>query len=203
MSKKTKRERRERQTRTKVIIGIMTAVFVVGLCIGGYFVWNSFQDARENAKESSEKPSNDDIAKTREAFKQSRDDGDLRQKAFEEVGGDNADAADKVYQQAISGEPSQERKTELAIDLSGVYYAAGQYDKAFAAMKEAEASNPDKFLAADWLSRLYEDQKDYQSAAKYYRLAGEWAKSPQNKTGIEKSFYDAEADRVSQLSGGN
>ncbi|OGL22662.1 hypothetical protein A2707_05110 [Candidatus Saccharibacteria bacterium RIFCSPHIGHO2_01_FULL_45_15] len=201
MSKKIKRERRERQTRTKVIITIIAVLLVVGLSIGGFFVWRSYQAAQNGTDDESGAPSDADIARARESFKQSRDDGDLRQKAFEEVGNNDTDAANKVYQQAIAAETSQERKTELAIDLSGVYYAAGQYDKAFAAMKEVEVSNPDKFLVADWLSRLYEDQKDYSNAAKYYRLAGEWAKSPQNKTGIEKSFYDAEADRVSKLGG--
>ncbi|RYF27976.1 MAG: hypothetical protein EOO17_05505 [Chloroflexi bacterium] len=183
----------------KTMIALLVVV-ILAITAGAYYFLN-----RETIPESerSNEPTAEDIAKAKADVDQSIADGNLRQEAFDNVNKNNTDAAGKVYEKAVASEASQERKSELAIDLSGVYYAAGEYDKAFAVMKDVEASNPDKFLVADWLSRLYEDQKRYQDAARYYKLAGEWAESPQNKTGIGKSFYDAEADRVSKMIGKN
>lgn len=52
---------------------------------------------------------------------------------------------------------------------------------------------------ADWLSRLYEARQNYPEAIKYYKLAGDWAKSGSNKTGISKEQFYAEAVRVQTL----
>lgn len=133
--------------------------------------------------------------------KQAEEDGKLQAEAAKQISGNNVAAADKLYQQAITAADSEERKTLLYIDLSAVYYREKKYPQAFEAAKKAEALNPDKFLIADWLSRLYEDQKEYKTAEKYYRMAAESASSPQNKTALDKAYYEAEADRVAKLAG--
>lgn len=189
-------------TRRKSIIAVLVAgVILLALGAGVYYAFVPKEGVP--VSEGPDKLSDEDIATTRSNVEKSVNDGELRQKAFEDVNNSNLAAAADTYNAAIAAETSQERKTELAIDLSGVYYAAGEYDKAFEAMKEAEASNPDKFLVSDWLSRLHEDRKDYAQSERYYRLAGEWANSPQNKTGLNKNYYNSEADRVSKLRGTN
>lgn len=202
MSEKHTSLRSRLSSKQKKGIIALAVVLVLGCGVAGV-VYYFMPKETIPASEASDRPSDEDIATSKANVEQSVSDGELRQEAFDNVNNKNTDAAGKSYERAIAAETSQERKTTLAIDLSGVYYAAGEYDKAFAAMKDVEASNPDKFLVADWLSRLYEDRKDYQQAARYYRLAGEWASSSQNKTGLSKAFYDSEAARVSKIGSGN
>ena len=181
----------------KRIVLVAVIIGVVLLAIGGMIFWiETHKVPAEPAASQS------DTSKAAAAAKQAEADGKLRDTAAQDIKGNNSAAAQKTYQKAIDSESSIERKTLLYIDLSGVYYAAGQYDQAFAVAKQAEATNPDKFLIADWLSRLYEDQKNYAQAAAYYRLAGESATSSQNKTALTKDYYDTQADRVTKLANG-
>lgn len=186
-------------TKRNVIIAV-TALVVFAAAIGGG-VWY----IRSNAPQPNEERTASEAEKARDAarLKQSEADDKLRQAAGKEIASKNAAAADKLYQDAIAAAATQERKAQLYIDLSAVYYGQGLYDQAFAAANKANDVNPDKYLLADWLSRLYEDRKDYPNAVKYYRLAGEWASSSQNKTGIPKATYNSEAERVSKLIKGN
>lgn len=131
--------------------------------------------------------------------RQAEADGQLQIEAAKQISSNNTSGADKIYEEAINQAAEQERKTQLFIDLSAVYYKEKRIDQAIATAKKAEAQNPDKFLVADWLSRIYEDQKNYKEAERYYRLAGESAGSPQNKTALNKAYFEAEADRVAKL----
>lgn len=140
-----------------------------------------------------------DIEKAERDAKQAEADGKLQETASKNIQAKNFVEAEKVYQEAAKGEATAERKTLLYIDLSGLYYKAGLFKEAFAAAEKADQINPDKFLMADWLSRLYEDQKNYVKAAEYYTLAGKWATSPQNKTAIGKTYYEGKATEMTKL----
>lgn len=140
-----------------------------------------------------------DAQKAAAEVRQAEADGKLRSDAASRIKDNKGSAAAQLYQQAVDAEQTAARKTRLYLDLSGVYYAAKQYQEAFDAAAKAEAVNPDKFLAADWLSRLYEDQKNYAKAAEYYRLAGEWADSEQNITALEKPYYDGKGAAMDKL----
>src|ERR1700757_22089 len=113
-------------------------------------------------------------------------DGAVRDSAEQAIEQGNVARADDVYKQAIDAETDASRKVQLAIDQSGVLYAASKYDEAFKVAKNAEGISNDKYLIADWLSKIYEDQKQYKLAAQYYTLAGQWASSPTNKTHLNK-----------------
>jgi len=143
-----------------------------------------------------------DVEKAEQDAKRAEQDGKLQETASKDIQAKNVANAEKVYQEAISGEATAERKTLLYIDLSGLYYKAGLFKEAFAAAEKADQINPDKFLMADWLSRLYEDQENYVKAAEYYRLAGKWATSPQNKTAIGKTYFEDKADEMTKLAKG-
>lgn len=143
-----------------------------------------------------------DIEKAEKDTKQAEADGKLQETASKSIQSKDLVGADNVYQEAVKGEATAERKTLLYIDLSGLYYKAGLFKEAFATAEKADQINPDKFLMADWLSRLYEDQKNYVKAAEYYTLAGKWATSPQNKTAIGKSYYDDKAAEMARLAKG-
>lgn len=193
MSKKTQRERRERQFRTKIAIVAGVVLFVVALGVIG-LLW-FLQNNRPKDPEAKTEPQ----ATVDARVAQAEEDGKLRDTAAAEAEKGDIKKVGQLYAQAIASESDTIRKIQLYVDQSGVLYAAGKYTEAFEAAKQAEGLSSDKFLAADWLSRLYEDQKDYVNAAKYYRLAGQWASSPQNQTGITKAAYDKEAERVSKL----
>lgn len=196
MSKKTQRERRERQFRMKLVI--MVGGLLIVLAIGiGVLVW-FLQNNR--ASEPTAKTETDETVSARVA--RADEDGKLRDTAAAEAQKGDTKKVGQLYAQAIASESDTVRKIQLYVDQSGVLYTAGKYPEAFEAAKQAEGLSNDKFLAADWLSRIYEDQKDYVNAAKYYRLAGQWADSAQNQTGITKATYDEEANRVSKLSSG-
>ena len=111
----------------------------------------------------------------------------------------NITGAKQVYADAIKSETSTTRKIQIYIDESGLLYESGNVKEAISAAKSAEVLTEDKFLVADWLSRIYEDQKNYELAAEYYTLAGKWATSPTNLTGLDKKYYDDNASRVMAL----
>lgn len=196
MSKKTQRERQERQFRTKVLIIAAVGVAALALIAGGVFWF--LQSKRPSEPEAkTEQPT-----AVQERVVQAEKDGKLRDNAAAEAEKGDVTKVNQIYAQAIATENDTIRKIQLYVDQSGVLYAAGKYTEAFEAAKQAESLSNDKFLAADWLSRIYEDQKDYVNAAKYYRLAGQWAGGPQNQTGISKAQYDKDAERVTKLASG-
>jgi tetratricopeptide (TPR) repeat protein len=196
MSKKTQRERLERAYRTKlvVIVGCVLAVLIIAtLVILGYLRSRQPNEPTTVAPEQQvQRDAN--VARAKK-------DGELRDAAAEQVKKGDTNKASELYSQAISSESDLNRKIQLYVDQSSVLYAAGRYTEAFEAAKKAEGLSNDKFLAADWLSRIYEDQKDYANAAKYYTLAGEWAESPQNVFKLKKDYYTTEAARVTALIG--
>lgn len=166
--------------------GILVLVLItagIGLYFSGILVTES------RAEEEPE-----EMAKARIA--QTEQDGKLRDSASKEVASGNVSGAEKLYEDAIAKEAESTRKIELAIDQSEVLYAAGKYSEAIAVAKKAEGVSEQKFLIADWLARVYEDQKQYNLSAEYYRLAAKSAGSPQNQTGITSDMYEKEALRV-------
>jgi tetratricopeptide (TPR) repeat protein len=133
--------------------------------------------------------------------KQAQREGAIRDSAENAIEKGDVAKVDSVYSDAIESETDITKKIQLYIDHSGVLYAAGKYKEAIEVAKEAEPISDDKYLVADWLSRLYEDQSEYKSAAEYYTLAGQWATSATNKTKLNKAYYDRQATRVSALVG--
>jgi tetratricopeptide (TPR) repeat protein len=179
--------------RNIAIIGVGILLFAGAV---GAMVWWIMSHPAE------QKVTEDQQTKVEAAVAQAKQQGEVRTSAEAAVSKGNVDQANKIYADAIAREADAVRKIELYLDQSGVFYAAGQYKEAFAAAKKAESLTDDKFLVADWLSRLYEDQKDYKDAASYYRLAGTWATSPQNKTALTKAYYDAQAAQMDKLAQG-
>lgn len=131
--------------------------------------------------------------------RQAQREGAIRDSASDAIEKGDVGKASDVYKEAINSETDIAKKIQLYIDQSGVLYAAGKYQEAIDVAKEAEPISDDKYLIADWLSRLYEDQKQYKLAADYYTLAGKWATSPMNKTRLNKAYYDRQALRASAL----
>ena len=177
--------------RVALIGGASVAILLV---IAAGAVWLLTRPTEEKAPT----PDTTDIAASVE---QAKKDGELRDEAAERIKSSGADA-ETLYKKAVDAESSTERKTRLYLDLSGVYYAANQYDKAFDAAEKAADVNSDKFLYADWVSRLYEDQKNYPKAAEAYRLAAKWATSKQNKTAQDKGYYEGKAVEMDKLAAG-
>lgn len=189
-------KKKARVLNTKHVVTIAAVTVVILVAIGSVIVWIQMNQSTEPTVISDEQK-----ATVEANVKQSKKDGKLREEATESISNDDVSNAQKLYQDAVDAEKTAERKTLLYIDLSGILFAAGRYDEAFAIMEKADIVNDDKYLIADWLSRLYESRKNYAKAAEYYRLAAEWATSSQNKTGIDKEEYEAEAVRVAKLIG--
>jgi len=136
-----------------------------------------------------------------EKVKIAQRDGALHDSAQAELNKGNAQDADSIYQQAISSEADATRKVELAIQESDMLYEAKKPDQALDVAKQAESYSSDKYLIADWLSVLYENQHQYALAEQYYILAGQWASSPTNNARLPKAYYDTQAARVNLLKG--
>lgn len=134
-------------------------------------------------------------------IQQSKRDGAILDSAKVAIDKGDTAQADEVYKTAIQSEQDTTRKIKLHIDQSGLLYGAGKVQEAIDAAKKAEGLSDDKYLVADWLSRIYEDQKQYKLAAEYYTLSGQWADSPNNLAKLTKSYYDGEATRVLALAG--
>lgn len=135
-------------------------------------------------------------------LKQAKQDIDVRDDAQKALSRGDTNKAEDIYGDAIKAEPDPVRKVKLSIDQSKVLYGAGKYNEAIAVAKHAEVLTEDKFLVADWLSRVYEAREQYAEAANYYSLAGKWASSETNTLGRTKAYYDNQAARVSALVGG-
>lgn len=131
--------------------------------------------------------------------KQTQREGAIRDSAADAIEKGDSTKATDVYTEAIKSEKDVTKKIQLYIDQSGVLYAAGKHKQAISVAQEAETVSDDKYLVADWLSRLYEDQKEYKLAADYYKMAGKWATSKTNKTRLNQAYYDRQAVRVLAL----
>jgi tetratricopeptide (TPR) repeat protein len=191
-----KQKKRFWSKKTSIFAVILATLIIAGIA-GGVYYWTQLRQVGGEPTVKQE-----DVDKSAAAAQQSKSDGALRDEATTALKSNNTAAAQKSYQTAIDSEKTVERKTLLYIDLSGVYYAQGRSQEAFDVMKQADAINADKFLIADWLSRLYEDQQNYPKAAQYYKLAGEWAESKQNKVALDKAYYDEQATRMTRLAEG-
>lgn len=141
----------------------------------------------------------EDKAKADSNVAREKADGKLRDESASAIASGDAQKVAQLYDEAVKRESDTARKIQLYVDQSAVLYEAGRFDDAVAVVKQSEALSTDRFLTADWLSRLYEDHKDYTTAAEYYRVAAEWAHSDTNRTGITKQQFEAEAKRVEIL----
>jgi tetratricopeptide (TPR) repeat protein len=193
MSKKSKRERRERLFKKKVVAIGLVAIIVLSLGAGALFYFLR-PDPEGQISEQDKELIDASTLRTQE-------DGKLREKAKEELKSSSPEKAGVVYQQAADNTADVNRKVELYVELANVYYDAGKSSDAIDSAKKALDLTNDKFLAADWLSRAYEDQKNYPEAIKYYQLAGEWVLSPQNELRFDKGYYDKQITRVQALQG--
>lgn len=144
-------------------------------------------------------PNDEDDATYEARVEQSKLDGALRDDARAAIKSGDAETADDLYEKAIEAEKETERKVRLYIDQSALLYGTGNQMEAIEKAKQAESITEDKYLIADWLSRLYEDQKMYKLAIEYYTLAGEWADSETNLARLDKAYYDNQVKRVKQL----
>ena len=138
---------------------------------------------------------------TEQSVKRAKEDGELQTKAKEEIKNNDVIKAGEVYQEIVDRTDEVNRKIELYVDLANVYYDSGKTKEAIEAAKKAEALSSDRFLAADWLSRAYEDQKEYANALKYYVIARDSVASVQNEYQFDKAYYDGEIARVTKLQG--
>lgn len=181
--------------RTKLIIACsLIGMIVVVVAAAGLLIGQHHSDTSKSANSSNE-------ARLQQKAKDIKHDGAIRTSARSAIDKGDYNRANQIYSDSIKSEPDGTRKVELAIDQSSVLYDAGKYAEAIKAARDADAYSEDKFLIADWLSRIYEDQRQYALAAQYYTMAGKFASSPTNSTGYTKSYYDQQAARVSALAG--
>ena len=199
LSKKIKklRERlRKLSPRTKQLLiagGVLLLIVVVALILlfishqASYDVETSLTPAEQKQHEAQ--------------VEQVHHDGEIYVNASKALEQGGVEAANQVYTEAVNAETDTTHKIELILNQSELYYNANKYEDAIKVAKQAESLSTDKYLVADWLSRIYEDQHQYKLAADYYTLAGKWVTSKTNKTGLTKAHYDTEAARVTALVG--
>lgn len=196
MSKKTKRERLARLQRRKLyIIGGVTALLLIAGAVALVALLQKGEPSEFTGEATPEEQAAIDAA-----VKRTKDAGKLSEQAEAELKatGDPAKAA-AVYERAVADTSEVERKIELYIDLAKVYHRSGKVEEAIEAAKKAENQSSDKFLAADWLGRMYEHEKEYTNAAAYYKIAGTMVASPQNIYNFDKERYDQAIERVTRL----
>jgi tetratricopeptide (TPR) repeat protein len=180
--------------RTKLAIGgVVIFLAFVGLMIDLVIATNP-----QNTNNYTDAPKSKVDAKT-QALRREGAIRDSAQQALQSGGG--VARAETIYKNAIDSEQNVQQKVKLTIDQSEVLYDSGNYQEAIKVALDAESLSSDKFLIADWVSRLFEDQKQYDQAAHYYTLAGQWATSTTNVAKLTKSYYDSQAARVLALVG--
>lgn len=135
------------------------------------------------------------------AVQQVQHDGNIRDDEAKAIERGDIAGANAIYEKALAAENNPSRKVQLAIDYSGELYNASKYAEAIDIAKKAESMSDDKYLIADWLSRVYEDQRQYSLAAQYYTLAAEWSSSPTNQAQLTKKHYVDQSARMSALGG--
>ena len=123
----------------------------------------------------------------------------IRQSASDALKQGDVNRADQLYADAIKSEADTARKVQLYVDQSRLLLSSGKPEDAIKIAKQAESQTDDKFIIADWLARLYEDQKQYPAAIQYYTLASQSVNSPNNVYMFDKAHYDAQIARVTAL----
>lgn len=177
--------------RTKLVIALAGALLVVILIsVLLIFIAGQKKLNDESGMTAEEK------AAHQKNMNETKRDGEIRDSAQKAIDEGNVTKANEVYQNAIASEQETVRKIQLSIDQSELLYNAGKVSEAFEVAKQAEKLSDDKYLIADWLSRIYEDQKQFKLAAEYYKLAGQWADSETNEAALTKNYYEREAARV-------
>lgn len=184
--------------RARVIITI-GVLFVIILAVLIYLVGATNQSTDRNTDEFGLTEAQK--AKRDADVRQRQREGEIRNRAERAVSEGNVAEMTEIYKNAINAEDDTIKKVQLYLDQSGVLYASGKYEEAIAVARQAEAIGTDQFLVADWLSRLYEDQKQYAKAVEYYKLAAKWAKSSTNKVSFNEAYYNSQAQRVAALVG--
>ncbi len=193
MSKKNKKQFSGMSRRAKlIIVSSVVAVFVVSAGVVGYMLYQSQQQVGGT-------PIASELVERDARVAQIKSDEEIFNNASSELKKGNIAGVEKVYDDAVKAETDRARKIQIYIDQSALFYNAGHVKEAIAAAKNAVTLSDDQFLVADWLSRIYEDQKNYTLAAEYYTLAGEWAESPMNVTALDKKYFDDNASRVTEL----
>ena len=177
-----------------IVITIVGAVIILAIATIVFI-----QLLQQNTGESNDGPTASQLAERDARVAQAESDKEIYDDAKAALQKGNITGAKQVYADAIKSETSTTQKIQIYIDESGLLYESGNVKEAISAAKSAEVLTEDKFLVADWLSRIYEDQKNYELAAEYYTLAGKWATSPTNLTGLDKKYYDDNASRVMAL----
>lgn len=127
--------------------------------------------------------------------------GVVRDKAQQALEQDNDAGVEQAYSDAIKTENTTVGKVKLRLDQAETLFNAGKHELAFAAGEQAFVHYDDKFLAADLLARLYEQHGDLTKAVGYYQVAGQWAESSTNTTGLDKAYYDQQVVRINTKQG--
>lgn len=194
MSKKTQRERQERRRFKKLaIIALLVGLVLVGCVAALLFYVNGSgtkPEGAENDKDNQQIENDIALSKKDEA---------LKNNAEKSIKNGDTTGADQLYQEAIDNEQVVARKIQLYIDLANAYYDSGKQDQAIETVKRAMSLSTDQFLAADWLSRAYEDRKEYTDAIKYYQIAKDSVASTQNQYNFDAGYYDRQITRVKNL----
>ena len=192
MSKKNSKRWFKLSFRAKVLIVVIAVVFIVADISGLLFVGLNQQYESEGSEVTST-----EVAERDKNIAQVKRVGEIRDSAVAAIRSGNIAKANKAYASAIASESDVAYKTELYSDQSQTLYYTGNVDEAIKIALQAVAALEDKYLLADWLGRMYEDQKQYANAAHYYTLAGKWVTSPTNEALFDKAYYDAQVARVS------
>lgn len=194
MSKKKKKLWDKLSQRTKILIAAGAGGgLVVALLVGLLVLINNNPSGSDPVLTEEQKNERD-----RNVNQAERDAG-IRQSASEALQQGNTEKVSQVYTDAINSESDTARKVQLYVDQSRLLYSSGKIEDAIRIAKEAESQTDDKFIIADWLARLYEDQKQYSLAVQYFTLASQSVNSPNNVYLFDKAHYDKQIARVSAL----
>lgn len=196
MGKKHKKKRQlQLSQKTKLLIAVTGGVTIVAVVIVVLLVIIN----RQNTDTANLNLTDDQKAQQERNVKQAQRDNAIRQSANDALQKGDVEKADQVYADAIASEAETARKVQLYIDQSRLLYSVGETEKAIKVAKDAEKQTDDKFLIADWLARVYEDQKQYSLALQYYETAAKTVSSPNNIYKFDKKHYDLAIARVSAL----
>lgn len=172
---------------------VVGALFIVGITLV-LFRLNQSQTTDETAA-----PTAAQLAARDDKVAQIKREGVIHNKALAAIKDGDIAKANDIYASEIASEPDTVRKIQLYISQSQLLYDTGNANKAIKVALQAESVSTDKYLAADWLARMYADQKQYANAARYYTLAGKWAASPTNEALLSKAYYDSQATHAAAM----
>lgn len=195
MGKQTKRRWKLPELTTKAKIGFGLVVLVFGGAIAVYIVTAGLAGKLGGSESFDVRQIRRDLeAKETTARKDA-----AASTAYDALTGGESGKAGTIYEQAIAVEPDPTGKVRLAIDYSRILNSQRKGDEALRVAEEAESYSDDKYLISDWLGQLYELNKRYDDAIKYYTQAGERTDSVTNDKGFDKQFYDSKVIRLKAL----